>query len=203
MELICPDCRSPLSGLSTDRIFTCADCGSAILLHEGRSEVFPLHMAVAHPTSGQMVWLPFWRMAVAISVADPDGVDVTARSVVAQVTHVWVCAFFEHRPACFGNPGFDLTARRAAPDFLTPLPRGLSLCGGARTADQASRYARVFITDMLDRQKDVTGYDIRVTVGPMEYWGIPFAFDKENRRLTDLTGGKSYSASILEILPWE
>ena len=197
--LHCPDCGSALEGVETDRVFACLDCATAVEIRQGKKHQVPLYFApVAVATRLPLLYLPFWRTAVRISVRDPEGADVLANTVAAHMDAVWVSAFYEVRPNYHGNPGLDLTAREATLLSEEFPPKGARLPGGRRTWEEAARYTSAYVIDLLDKERDVTGFDISVVPSAPEYWAVPFAYDTVSRTIADLTGGRSYNVAVVE-----
>jgi hypothetical protein len=80
------------------------------------------------------------------------------------------------------------------------VPEGARLVGATRSPALAAEYARLMVTELIDRGGDVTGLDIDVPVDGVQLWGLPFADDPEGGVLVDLTSGAAYSRRLVEDL---
>jgi hypothetical protein len=216
-RLICPSCQDDLYGLKSDNVFTCRSCQTAFDVAGGSMEAFFINFASFKNSGikGNIIYLPVWKLSVETDVTESAGISNIKKSMAEEMRGsgpaewflkwspktVWVCGFFENRPAYLGNPGLDLTEQQSDPVLSPGPPEEAVVVGIARTKNQAYRYARIFVTAILDRHKDVTGIKIDVKVTGTELWAFPFLFNAQNGNLINLTNDMVYSAAILDSLP--
>jgi len=189
-SLRCPSCGAPLDGLRRDTVFTCAPCRLAAHISNGEVSTFALRFApVVTGTDLAIVRLPLWRLDVEVSATGrEDGLTPV----------VWVSAFHQSRVLFFGDPGMDLTEQAIDLLDVEDLPEGTRLVGVTSGPSEASEYARLMVTHILDRRADVTGMEISVAVREAQLWGVPFAHEESARTLTELNTGRSYSTLLVE-----
>lgn len=200
-ELRCPDCGIAINGLATDTVFTCSPCARAYIPHAGKLVPQQLFWAAPIIQSNQaVVFLPFWKMAVDIAIYDPDERLVTSSTVVRDIDSIWVAAFYEVRPAYFGNPGLNFSIARINPLAVEQGERLRKVVGMVRSISEATAYAPLFVTHILDKATDVTGYRIDVSVTALQLWAMPFAFTPHTKGLHDLVAGFTYQSAIVEYL---
>ena len=225
-ELRCPECMHRLNGVSSDKLFVCASCGDVYCATGGHLKKEALYIAaVPHPetfngdeaaSNGdealtrdadsevyEPLFLPFWRFTIEVHVTDAHQNDITRVSGADGLNAVWVPAFFEVRPNILGNPGMNLTMAKVTPTpTLWPADAQMLLPGGARRVDEAAIYVQPFVSGVLDRAHDISGYNISVTTHSAEYWALPFSHSSANSpvemTLTDMLCGVTYPANMVE-----
>ncbi|MBN2342075.1 MAG: hypothetical protein JXX29_12455 [Deltaproteobacteria bacterium] len=197
-ELRCRRCMGELAGMPTDKVFTCAACNVAFFPSDGALNAVPLHWALAPDENVVPMYLPFWKMDVDVSVTAPNGNPVTRETAARNISAVWVAAFYENRPSYFGNPGLNLTIVRAAPSVAAARPPSAEVKGIIRSVDDAKRYATLFVTQILDKEKDVTGYGIDVSFRAAALWAMPFEYREAEDILVDLISGSTYQSAVVQ-----
>ena len=199
-ELRCPECATDLDGVSSDRMFVCAQCGIVFSALDGRMQKEALYIAAPlHPAGDNLLYLPFWRFEVATRVLNAQRRDITNATIATEIRFVWVPAFYEVRPDVFGNPGLTLSmARLDVAPTLWPADKKLKLSGAARRSDEAAVYVYPCVCGMLDRAKDISGFHIEVTYQPAQYWAVPFSMNESEMTLRDLLCGATYPTTMVE-----
>jgi hypothetical protein len=197
-ELICPECGTPFNGLPTDRIFTCRKCRYTVQINSGKRKKLTLNVADAGDFTGKpLIYLPFWNIPVQVEMTNPEG-DKVDISMMHLPQNVWVGAFLEMHAAYMGNPGMDMTKSGIKVDPGSELPPESLLQGGARTINSAGKYARIFMTDIIDSQRDISGFSINIKTGVYRYFAIPFVFNEVDFTLTNTAFSKTYKAIVVE-----
>jgi len=199
--LECSGCGAPLDGLRMDSVFTCLECRRGHVIEGGAVRVVPVSFgSVSVDTALPVAYLPFWRLEIGVEVGGASLERLAAIEERGVPSVVWVPAFFVTRTSFFGDPGMDLTVGAAEVLEVEEIPAGARLVGATRTPTLAAEYARLMVTELIDRGGDVTGLEIDVPVDGVRLWGLPFGVDAAGGALVDLTGGMTYSTSIAEDL---
>lgn len=158
--LRCDACGLVLSGLDSDRAWTCVPCGAAFEERGGRLVRLPYRALVLAPRPGPAgsVALPFWRVAFTAHVSGPNPVVRNALAAAAGAGRAWVRAFWMAGAFHVGDPGVHLT-EASFDESLTD--ERLPACRGVRVASaDAVRLARLFLLARADRTADISGADV-------------------------------------------
>ncbi|MBN2802653.1 MAG: hypothetical protein JXR91_06140 [Deltaproteobacteria bacterium] len=197
-ELICNGCKSQLNGLVTDSVFVCDSCGQVVQIEKGKVQNFKLsYMQGKTEHQGRLLYLPFWMIPVETKMVDSDDnrLDLSMMNIPGVV---YISAFYETNTNYLGNPGRDLTDIESVFELKNWTSESGKITGGARSLNNALKYARLMIIDIIDRKHDVTDSLITITPGVPKYVASPFVFDAEKFSITSTITGKTYSASIVE-----
>ena len=197
-ELRCDTCGNIYDALKTDTLFTCTSCAKTKEIVNGKKTLFKVSAAIPSvPSELDIIYLPFWKIPVQIQMTNPEGVLID----VAMMHHpdtVWINAFFEMHAEYMGNPGQDMTRENSSILEAERFPEHIKIYGGARTFSNAFTYAKLFITDIIDKQKDVTGYNIEVKSQNPSVVAVPFGFESSSFEIINLTNSKKYKAIVVE-----
>ena len=186
--LRCPDCGEALDGHQRDVVFCCPVCRVGHGVEAGVMTAHRVHEGVAvEDVDGRRLLLPFWKVSVSV----PD------TGFLSDLDGVWVSAFHMTRPAFFGDPGVDLTERRALPLEAEPDGEPLVLSGITRSAEQAERYCRLWVRSVRER---LGAPDDALEVGAIELWALPFAYRESEERIVSLVSGVEYVSALVEDL---
>ncbi len=198
--LVCPDCGSPLAGLRYDRIFNCMNCRMGYKPgKEGKWTRYALRFAEpGHAKAKVSFYLPLWQLGIESSAKASNKQQEVAISRIEDMKSVWVTAFTMVRPSYYGDIGLNYSSAGAMPRMVREWPQASFTAGCARTLEDASKYARLFVTLFIDKRTDVTGMEIDVKVTGAALWGIPFA--DQGSKVMDLVSGMELPAFAIDDL---
>lgn len=191
IALVCPDCGRSLVGMRYDRIFFCMSCNQGLFSRDEGWERYPLHFAALEEHSVKpALYLPVWKLEIAIEAAPVnDQQEEALKKVREKIKSAWVTGFTVLRPSYYGDLGLIYTESGIELNELETVPAGVYVAGCTRAVEDASRYAELFVTLILDKKADVTGMDISMETQAASLWAIPFADSGD--KIMDLVTGNS------------
>jgi hypothetical protein len=189
LGLQCGLCGNPLRGAPSDEAFCCWTCGRALDLSSGTPVSVPLLFCECE---GNEVLLPFWRFDTRVALASAPPEKELAVTRWCGPRQAWVPAFRLHNAQYFPDAGVCLTLSQ--PD-LPPAQSG-RIAGISRGRAAAEKHLEPILTTCLDRNLDVTGVRLRVSVEEATLAGVPFTL--EGRFLTRAAGKLRYPVNGLE-----
>jgi len=190
VPLVCPDCGRGLVGLRYDKLFFCMTCTQGVFFKEEGCERYPLHFVAPGDVRVKVsLHLPMWELGIRVEATPANDQQEEALKRLDQLKSVWVTGFTVVRPSYYGDLGLIYTERGVEPETSERMPPGAYIAGCTRTIEDASRYAGLFVTLILDKKADVTGMDLSIETEQAALWAIPFTDTGD--KITDLIAGAS------------
>jgi hypothetical protein len=195
LQLRCPRCGAPFTGLQQDVVFWCGEClvpyevlGSAFVQRPGH---------VARPAlalEGSILYLPIWALRVQSVALWSDPARERDARHVPPIQWVYVTGFELQHASYFGDPGLTFTEKRVQMEAGDPSP----VLGCTRSLAEAKAFAESHILTIIDRRVDVTGLELSATVEDVLLWGVPF-FDKGHLVRDGILGLKFPAAAVSDL----
>jgi hypothetical protein len=199
VPLICPDCGAALSGLRSDQVFFCLTCKQGLEPREGEWRRHPLSLAAVGPLpEGKVLHLPFWQLDIKAEVGAKTKVQEVASRHLLSLNCMYVTGFALVRPSYYGDLGQGYTERAVCLTAAEDFPAGFFLAGCSRTIADATRYAKLYSAQIVDKHTDVTGMDINVEITAARLWAVPFG--DQGDKLNDYVTGATLPAFALDDL---
>lgn len=200
LPLLCPTCAGRLLGLRYDRVFFCLSCRQALQPSPEQAgwEKYPLRFSLLEsPPGPHPIYLPMLNLEISFSIRSQNRAHLAASRQLADLKSVWVMGFNLVKPGFYGDLGLLYTEKNVRLSPADPPP-GALLAGCVRTAAEAERYAKLFLSLLLDRRADVTGMDLQVETGNLTFWAVPFADLGE--KIVDPLSGHAFPAFAVDDL---
>jgi hypothetical protein len=190
-----------LAGLRFDKVFTCTPCALAIVIDGGEKTRMGLEFAkIPDDTCDSPIYLPYWRLKCEIEAVPVNSDQEDVVLALKDLDTVWVGAFAMSRTNLHGDPGLELTQKKALVESESKTP-SLEVVGATKSPGEATKYAQLFVTMMIDKRADVTGMEIEVKVSQAALWAMPHTVSMETEKLISMHSGFAFPLFAVTDLP--